>query len=94
MRLGARIRIVLSVGIAAMAEADGLGLDALTRPDLIDQTISMDELRRAKRSAVCLEQFTNDMSYDLFVGLEWATPFQPKREGLSNRSRPAIFRIP
>ena len=81
MRLGARIRIVLSVGIAAMAEADGLGLDALTRPDLIDQTISMDELRRAKRSAVCLEQFTNDMSYDLFVGLEWATPFQLWREG-------------
>ncbi|MBN2684371.1 MAG: S8 family serine peptidase [Pontiellaceae bacterium] len=81
MRLRTRIGIVLSVGVVVMAEADGLGLDALKRPDLIEQTISLSELRRTKRSVVRLEQFTNDLSYDLFVELERATPFQPWREG-------------
>ncbi|MBN2685185.1 MAG: S8 family serine peptidase [Pontiellaceae bacterium] len=67
MRLGTRIGIVLSVGIAAVAEAAGLGLDALKRPDLMEQTVSLSELRRTKRSAVRLSRMSADSEAELLV---------------------------
>lgn len=67
MRLGARIGMVLIVGLAAIAQADELGLDTLARPDLIEQTISLSELRRTKRSTVQLSRMSAASETELLV---------------------------